>query len=80
MICDRSQEGSLPTTMFQLPGTPNNQFKMDVWWFPTISYVKIWNDPIETNIYKLIVSAQKSLQILQERPKVPTDLPAFISH
>ena len=25
---------------------------MDVWWFPTISYVKVWNHPIETTIYK----------------------------
>ena len=25
-----------------LPGTPNNHFLMDVWWFPTISHVKIW--------------------------------------
>ena len=41
-----------PQTMGILPGTPNNQFKMDVWWFPTISYIKIWNNPIETTIYK----------------------------
>ena len=25
---------------------------MDVWWFPTIFYIKIWNHPIETTIYK----------------------------
>ena len=25
---------------------------MDVWWFPTISYVKIGNHPIETTIYE----------------------------
>ena len=25
---------------------------MDVWWFPTVSYVKIGNHPIETTIYK----------------------------
>ena len=30
-----------------IPGTPNNQFGET-----TISYVKIWNDPIETTIYK----------------------------
>ena len=24
---------------------------MDVWWFPTIFYIKIWNHPIETTIY-----------------------------
>ena len=30
-----------------LPGTPNNQFLMDFWWFPTISYVKIGNHPID---------------------------------
>ena len=32
--------------------TPNNHLKMDVWWFPTISYVKIGNHPIETTIYE----------------------------
>ena len=25
---------------YSIPGTRNNQFKMDLWWFPTISYVK----------------------------------------
>ena len=25
-----------------LPGTLHNQFKMDVWWFPSISFVKVW--------------------------------------
>ena len=35
-----------------IPGTPNNQFKMDVWWFPTISYVKNWNHPTETTTNK----------------------------
>ena len=25
-----------------VPGTPNKQFLVDVWWFPTISYIKIW--------------------------------------
>ena len=33
------------------PGTPNNPFKMDVW-LNNHSYVKIWNRPIETTIYK----------------------------
>ena len=32
------------------PGTPNKHLKMDVWWFPTISYVKIGNHPSETTI------------------------------
>ena len=36
----------------QRPGTPNKQFKMDVWWFPTISNVKVGNHPIETTTYK----------------------------
>ena len=31
-----------------VPGTSNNQLKMDVWWFPTISYVKIGNHPIDS--------------------------------
>ena len=35
-----------------IPGTPNHQLKMDVWWSPTISYVKNWNHPVETTIYK----------------------------
>ncbi len=34
------------------PGTRNDQFKMDVWWFPTISFVKNWNHPIETTTNK----------------------------
>ncbi len=41
-----------PNDPMYLPGTPNNQFKMHVWWFPTISYIKVWNHPIETTIYK----------------------------
>ena len=34
------------------PGTRSNNFKMDVWWFPTISYVKNWNHPIEPTTNK----------------------------
>ena len=34
--------------LLTVPGTLNNQFSMDVWWFPTISQVKIWNHPVET--------------------------------
>ena len=30
------------------PGTLNNHILMDVWRFPTIFYVKIWNHPTET--------------------------------
>ena len=30
------------------PGTPNNQFEMDLWWFPTIFQVKIRSHPTET--------------------------------
>ena len=41
--------------IIERPGTPNNQFKMDVWWFPTISYVKVGNHPIETTICKIVV-------------------------
>ena len=41
--------------MIERPGTPNNQLKMDLWWFPTISYVKVGNHPIETTIHKWLV-------------------------
>ena len=42
----------LPTKTYLLPGTLNNQFFMDVWFFPTISQVKVWNHPTETTILK----------------------------
>ena len=35
--------------------SPKQPVKMDVWWFPTISYVKVGNHPIETTIYKMVV-------------------------
>ena len=31
------------------PGTLNNHFLMDVWWFPTVFYAMIGNHPVETN-------------------------------
>ena len=34
----------------------SNHLRMDVWWFPTISYVKIGNHPIETTIYKWLAA------------------------
>ena len=42
-----------------IPGTPTNHWKMDVWWFPTISYVKIGNHPIDSQplaIYKWLAA------------------------
>ena len=58
------------------PGTPNNQFKMDDWWFPTISYVKIWNHPIETTIYKWLFGVP-GRTVPEQTPKKPEYLIAL---
>ena len=42
-----------------LPGTTNNQFKMDGNGEATISYVKIWNHPIETTICKWLFGGSR---------------------
>ena len=40
---------------------------MDVWWFPTIFYVMIWNHPIETTIRNwLIVWSSRQIEPLHE--------------
>ncbi len=36
------QRGTKGFDEWDLPGTRNNHFKIDVGWFPTISYVKNW--------------------------------------
>ena len=43
-----SKARNLNEKSWEIPGTPNNHLKMDVWWFPTISYVKIGNHPIDS--------------------------------
>ena len=40
-IC-KNHFGYLPIDFDPLPGPPNNHFLVDVWWFPTISHVRIW--------------------------------------
>ena len=41
-----------PEKATHLPGTLNHHILMDVWWFPTISQVKVWNHLIETTTLK----------------------------
>ena len=47
-------------SQWNAPGTLHNQFKVDVWFFPTISFVKIWNHVTETTIYKWLFGVPNS--------------------
>ena len=42
-------------------------YKWDVWWKQTIFYIKIWNHPIETTIYKWLFGVPGSGRIINWR-------------
>ena len=54
-----------PIIVYLLPGTPNKQFFHGwKWWFPTISYIKIWNHPIEPTIHEWLFGVPGSSDLL----------------
>ena len=50
-----------------MPGTPNNQFKMDGNGETTFFHVKILNHPIETTVYKWMFQV-RGVGVSQKRP------------